>query len=894
MNNVKFNYSNVLRVLLTGAFVLSGTACSSNDNVSTSSNTSSSAFSGMNPLTIANSGVIPVIGDNNTSSVIYVHNNSNQTISGIKYVAQVNTGTDKFLDNKSTALCATIPAGQSCSLSFTTPTLSKTTAQGAALITASYDYDNKPYQFSQTLSFKRVDDNTARGVLFSSGVELTSAGNGMAYGTVYAYGSGQNKVYTVDSITSNKGGVQIIQGNITGKQLQSNYVSALEISAPTNLLSSNNNSKLSKTTLATNATDGFSAILTAQSSSGSNSYSSTSNVGVVPVSSGAILTVGNVPIINSSIESTGTFYIINGGNAPATLGSITFPAGVANTGTGSCGLSLAAGAGCSIVFSIPQAGGNGNITVDYTGGSASSVTTTVTWYNSKSEALLQMSANPNPLTFSATLSGATTVTLTNIGGYDLTGVTTSQTTSSGSATSSVTTPLACVDSNNNSTGTKLPIGGSCTYSVTVLDNETDIGKNINLDISGTYNNGSSQSYSRRLALTYTSNQYKALLSVPVTTMPTIVGDNIESSTAIIVVSNNGEAPAVITNSTLSGNPAYLTVTNDGCSGATVNPSGNCSVALKLGPTIAQSQITGNATYSVTYGGGQTPAGTGAGTSDNINYIVQANNQNITMTSVTPSSGITGKGAITESYQISGTLSSPTVTLTYTNSGTNPVQISGISNTNSPISWAIDTTASSCYSSGNLPSATIAPSSSCTIVFNNVLAQYAQAVSGGVGATYTENLTVPTLVFQDIATSTQFQVTPSAPAPISGNTIYAQGNQATLVNSVSSTATTVTVSQSLANAANYPALTVVSTMENYFTGNPIINSSFATCTPSSGLGVMSQTCTFNPDSNGTANAAVTYSESTVYSGQSLHVLFNNTTSNSPVVSFTPLSGVILMP
>jgi hypothetical protein len=880
MQKVKVIQVKRLSALLLGAGLILG-GCSNNGG----SSSGGSSFTGSSPLTIDSAGVVPVIGDNSTTSVIYVHNNTNQTISGIKYGAQLNTGSGKFLDSNSTGLCASIPAGQSCPLSFTTPVLSKTTAQGSALLTASYSYKNETYQFSQTLSFGRVDDNTAKGALFNSGVELTSAGNDMAYGTVYIYGSGQNKVYTVDSISSNKGGVQIIQGNISGKQLQSNYVSALEVSAPTDLINSSK-SKSGKSKSGLKADGGFNATLTALSSSGASSYTSTSNVGVAPVSSGAILTVGDVPIINSSVESaTGTLYITNAGNQTATLGTISFPAGVSNTSTGTCGGTLAAGAGCSINFSVTQAGGNGNITVNYTGGSASSVSTTVTWYNSVNEALVQMVAAPNPLTFSATVGGSTAVTLSNIGGYNLSNVTTSQTTTSGSATATVTTPLSCMNSTGVATGTNLPVGGSCTYSVRVSDNATDIGKNINLGISGTYNNGSSQTYSRILALGYTSNQYAALLSVPNITMATIVGNNTESTISTINVVNNGEAPAVISSSIFINNPAYLTMTSNGCANITLNPGISCPVTFKLGPTTAQSQLSGTATYNVTYSGGQTPTTTTPG---NVGYTVQANNQSMTMGSVITSGGITGTGASGAQYQIGGTLTSPTITLTYQNTGSNPVQVSGISNTNSPIAWQIDTALSTCYSGGNLPSGSIAPGAPCTIVFKNVLAEYAEAVSGGVGATFTENLTVPTLVFQDmVATGTQFQVTPSAPAPISGNTIYAQGNQATLVNNVSQTGSTVTVTHSLANAAGYAPLIVVSKMEDYFTGTP----SATNCTTNGASGVMTETCTLS-QSSGTATASVVYTKNPNYSGATLHVLFDLTTSGY-VVSFTPLSAQITL-
>ena len=858
---------------ISGLLACSSSTCSSDGN-------SPQPFAVNNPLTIDSAGVVPVIGDNTTTSIIYVHNNTQQTIKEIKYSAKLNTGEGNFLDSNSTGACATIPAGQSCPLTFTTPTISKTTAQGSALITANYSYNNQALQFNQTLSFSRIDDNIAKGALFSSGVSLSGSGNDMAYGTVYIYGSGLNKVYTVDSITSNKSGVQIIQGNISGKQLQSNYVSALEVSAPTNLLN-NAASTTAKTNLAINNDGGYNATLTAISSSDGNNYTSTSNVGVMPSTSGAILTSGNVPIIDTSVANpTGTLYITNAGNQAANIGVISFPAGVTRTG-GDCSSTLESTAGCSIVFSVPQSSGNGNITVNYTGGSASSLVSTIVWYNGKNEALLQMTANPNPLTFNASVGANTTVILNNIGGYNLTGITTNQTTTTGNATSTATTPV-CVDSSGTATGTNLLIGGSCSYTVTISDAIAENGS-INFNVSGSYNNGTSQTYSRVLAVGYTSNQYRALLSVPAVTMPTIAGNNSESSTSTFKVTNNGEAPAIISGSVLSNNPDYLIMSNNGCASQTINSGESCSITLKLGPTVAQSQLSGTALYTVTYSGGQTTAGTTA--TSNINYTVQPDNQSLTMDPITITSGITGTGTNNDPYQIAGNLNSPSITLTYRNTGTNPVRVTGINNTNSPIAWALDATTCS----DPVYVVNISPNQTCVIVFKNVLSQYGEAVSGGLTATYTENLIVPTLVLQDIyADMTQFEITPPAPAPINGTTIYVQGNQATLANSVTqASGTTVTVSHSLANATGYPSLTVVSQMEDYFSGTP----SATNCTTNPESGVMTQTCTLS-QSAGIATASVIYTKNSAYFGSDLHVLFDLTTTGV-VVSFTPLSALITL-
>ena len=98
-------------------------------------------------LTVDNAGVIPVFGNTPTSTVVYVHNNSGTSISGISYsvVAQNNAALSqsksKFLNSLSAknsllnsdnvSQCSTIAAGQSCPLSITTPVLSGATTQGS-------------------------------------------------------------------------------------------------------------------------------------------------------------------------------------------------------------------------------------------------------------------------------------------------------------------------------------------------------------------------------------------------------------------------------------------------------------------------------------------------------------------------------------------------------------------------------------------------------------------------------------------------------------------------------------------------------------------------------------------------------------------------------------------
>jgi len=870
-------------------------ACSNSGSGSSGGGTPPTPVVQANPITIDNAGIVPVIENNATTSIVYVHNHSNQVISGITYSATLNTGSNQFLNTSSSGLCNSIPAHQSCPLIFTTPVLSETVAQGSALITADYTVQGKVFTFNQVISFERINNKQAKGALFNSGVLLNSAGNDTAYGTVYIYGSGENEVYTVNNILSNKAGVKITQGNLSGKQISSNYVSALEISAPANFAGSRAISAGTKNK-ATKNEDGFNAVLNMLSSMGSGSYSSTATIGVSPVSSGAILTSGNVPIINSSTASPeGTLFIVNAGNEDASLGTITYPDGVSRTG-GTCGAILASGAGCSITFSIPQTGGSGNITVLYNSVSGGSKTLerTIVWYNGKGDALLSMIATPDPAIFNATESANINVSVTNIGGYNLTDVSAIQS-ATGGANAALQGSTACYKdiAHTESTGTTLVIGGVCEYTVNVTNNNDTAGY-VRLSFSGSYTaDNQTKSYERKLSVSYLSNPYAAILNVGNTQMA-ISGDDYESQTKTITVNNNGSAPAAISASSLSDNPAYLGIATNGCSGKTLQVNESCDVTLKLGPAASDSQITGTAFYNVAYSGGQSLSETATAS---VEYTVQAYSINMVMTGVSVSDvAITGNGTSGSPFQIPGYLSPQSVTLTYQNSGTTTIQIIGVDNTSSPIAWQIDPAISTCYNNGNLPSVAILVGNPCTIVFRNVLAENIAAIGGGLTATYVENIIAPTLTFQ--SSGKQFQIQAQAPTPIDSTTIYATGNQATITNSISNVGITdntcftggdlcLKIEHSVTNATGYSTINITSTMESYFAGSI---SKTSNCNFSSTNGVTTQNCNLNPTDT-TGNTI--YRINPEYFGSTLHVLFG-LGSNLVAGGYTPLSATESIP
>lgn len=474
-------------------FLLISAVIGCNNNVgNNNSNSTTQAL-----ITIDNAGSVPILNNKPTTSVIYVHNNSNINISNISYTASHNSknSEEEFLDPNSVNTCSTIKAGQSCALVFTTPSLETPTTQGSTIINLSYNTNsNKTNSFSRIINYTIVPNTQANGVIASSGVLLTNTSNDNMYGTFYIYASGSNTNYLIKDIISNNNNVKITQGNIKNKQVQSNFIQAIEISTPSKNIQPKD-------------INGYNASIIIRSSTENTTlnYSSTANITASPITNGAILISGQVPIINTAQATpNGSLYITNSGNSEATIDTIDYPTDItASSGVNQCGNTLPAESGCIIYFNVTQGNGSGNITVPYTtttGGNSGTLDQTIVWYNGKGAPLLSMNSNTNPISFTQSQNESAIITVTNIGGYNLTNI---QATAEATGQAVVSTSnLICNDINGDPTGTSLLIGGNCTYQVLISDNTVETGS-ITTKINSNY--GSSNTYSRVFAINYTSN-----------------------------------------------------------------------------------------------------------------------------------------------------------------------------------------------------------------------------------------------------------------------------------------------------------------------------------------------------------------------------------------------------
>lgn len=678
----------------------------------------------------------------------------------------------------------------------------------------------------------------------------------------------------MSSIIVSNPAVTIINGNISGHQIQSNFVQAVEISAPIS------NASISAT-ITVNSDIATTLKNNSAKSSGTKSldlaqFSNSIDVTVIAINTGAILTSGLIPLINTATTTSGSMLIRNEGNKNATIGNITAETGISNL-SGCSNSPLAPNETCLVSFNVTESGGSADITVPYTGGSVSIVTANVIWYNGAGSALVTMSSSENPLSFAATIGGTTTITVTNIGGYALNNISIpAPVVISGSATASLgTNDCATIDS--------LPIGTSCDYVINVNDNQTDLGAQIKAGFDASYEaTDGTKPYAQTLPITYNSTSYGAIITItPANPNLTISGNNFESMTQVLTISNNGNLPANITR-VLSGNPSYLTESATTC-GASLAAGSSCTSTIQFGPTYSAGGANGSSSYTINYTAvGQTPSGSVV---SNIAWTVQGYAQSISLTALESFGASSGNGLSGTPYLFNGNSSdSKLINLTYTNTGTNSLKITGIQNNNLVYAWTMPGDGNSCKNNKVLQ-----PGDTCNIQFENVLFTNILAIGASVGASYTENITVPTLIYQDDTDSNiQFNAQPNLPT--GGTTIYAQSNQATLANTITvneaGTANeSVTISQLLANATGYTNNILVSTkMESYLISGVYSGD----CSSSSSNGVLTQSCNLN-DSQVSGSGTYLVNQTLLNPGSdlTLSALFStNASAQGLVISMNP--------
>ena len=456
-------------------------------------------------LLISAPATIPVHANSSTATVLYIHNNSNKPITDIGYAVITNGGKGVLKIGSS---CRQIMAQDSCVLDIITPLLAAPDVQGSALLTASYTVNGKPASVSQLINYSQIQNKHESGLQANTDTRLDTQIGNKSYKVIYFYNNDIFTSYSLNQATISNPQFRISQQSDT--QLKGKQVVALEIV----------NSNPGK--------GGLGNLLIAPDHTISKSDSQTQfSLNAVPITNEAILSSGQVPIINVGSTSNGQLLVLNSGNRAAALGNINADSGISivTSGSNRCinGMSLAAGVSCIVYFTVSQTGGSGNISIPY---DSRTIQSDLTWYNPSGDALLQMTVTPGIISFKqGTTSKPVTVTVSNIGGYDLSNMTVPSGVNidGGSAITTISTPLACQDSSGTNTGTNLPVRGSCSYALTLTSAVETAKKNMQLGISGNYTTGSGIAiYSRISGIAYTSTGITISVT-PISNWQTMMG-----------------------------------------------------------------------------------------------------------------------------------------------------------------------------------------------------------------------------------------------------------------------------------------------------------------------------------------------------------------------------------
>ncbi|MBX9889646.1 MAG: hypothetical protein K2X94_00005, partial [Amoebophilaceae bacterium] len=515
-----------------------------------SSNNGTTTLSQSNDLIIEPSATIPVLANSTTNSIIYVHNNSSQQISGISYTVINNAATNnqfKITANQ----CSTIAAQQSCALEFTTPIVDDISSNGSAIIQA--HHDNKTTQ--QLVNYSKVTTDSQHGIQFMPTTDLLNESS--SFNTLYLYTNSENN-YTLEHIRSQNPQLTITQQH-TNKNAQQQII-AIEVYK-------------SKSAIG----ESFELSATSRNVQNHQLYTNNLNLSTTPINNGAILTVGATPVTNTANTRTASILVINSGNLQATSISPVYPALLTQTsGTNSCGSTLAANAYCYIYYTINDTSNSGEstITINYSGGSQTTISKTVSWYNQKGTVML-VGVNPtqNPLLLFNN-SGSTNVTIQNLGQNTLTGIT-------------ITPKDASTIINN--TCSSLVKTATCTF--TLKWNSSSSPSRVLFEVKGNYVANGNKAYSRLYNLPTAQATYASVNVWLNSSSGFSSGDGSSgnpwkintNTTAYLtfIYSNSGNQTAQNFSTTVSGTlPAGWTVYSNSCSSA-LAAGANCTVVFSF-------------------------------------------------------------------------------------------------------------------------------------------------------------------------------------------------------------------------------------------------------------------------------------------------------------------------
>lgn len=669
-------------------------------------------------------GTIPVVNGAATSSYFYVHNDGDITLSNISYtlagaantVQNSNDGNisdDRgfTLDSSSLAKCSILLPHTSCEIKFTTPSLSLGNQNNSLLIVNVPDSNGFNHRYEQVLNYSYYSANVLTGVDFVGSANVIANLGTKRYMTAYLIGgAGSNVIYDDVILHFSLDNILVInQGFVNGSQVAANELIPVEFEAK---LSSSGVTPLSITPQ---------YIVTELSSQNSTASLVKSNVGGLTVSSGQGLFVNTSTNLNSALGiKLGSIPLLTNGDSTVVyvssfsyVGQLQISLDNANISISdnTCNSGIESNASCSFKLTA-QSDAVGTTLINFMlPDSAEEVFSEEINFGPRVEDMAidtpRLISN-TPLNMLTLLvneqSSVINFVFSNIGNTGLNNLTITPHIGNGANMNII---------NNQCADIRLAPNTQCLVQVSITGGNNISEGHAWLSVDAT-TDGNKAYTSQSNIINYLIVGGGLYISSPIGATVTLVvnGDGYESQSAVFVVSNSSTREQVINNISITGVavPVNLQITGSTCT--TLSGGESCSVTVKYGPMLLESNVNGVANLTVNYGESQVLQG-------KINYSGLGMDSSLVISNVSVNGFISGDGSVANPYHALGCENStPQIILTYTNQSVNYVidklSLNTIDSNISPY-MSVDSALSTCGYGSHTTSLGIGQS--CNLVLN---------------------------------------------------------------------------------------------------------------------------------------------------------------------------------
>lgn len=652
-------------------------------------------------------GTIPVLNGNPTSSYFYVHNDGDSALTGISYnlaggssslsssalsskmnssvkskltaAGDISDAHGFTLKASSLATCSSIAAHSFCAIEFTTPNLSIANQNNSLLQVSILDANGFSHSYDQVLNYSYYNSSLQSGVNFASSADIVANITNKKYMQAYLVAGGSTSSYSdVNLQISDNGALQINQGFVNGQTLAAGQLVPVEFAVkinsqqpypidvtaqyvinssalllqPIQVASTLKAQNLVKSNQAAN-------LAAASVSSGQSLYVNATSQS----DSSLALKLGNVPLLVAPSDETtaATIYVSSFGR----VNDLTIEPDSPNVQVyaNSCGSVIESNASCSFKLGVISASSGSSTVVFKVKGTP--IYSMVTFYAPTTpvdgEARLVNDATVGVLGLQANQSSSIiNLVFSNLGLEALTDlVFTPRNSTSGSSHLEIV---------SNSCDPKIESQAQCVVQVRLIAATTAEQGSVYLDITGKVGTTAFTTQSNAIDY-YVNTSSNLIIASPVGSSATlsVIGNGVESQSAIFTLQNTGSSATTINSTTLNGInlPTSLSISDNQC-GNSLPAGQSCNITVKYGPMSLESNQSGVANLMVNYGA-STESNNLIGT---INYSGIGLDSYLAITNVS-ASGFSGSGSIASPYAASGCSASPMViTLTYKNMSEN--------------------------------------------------------------------------------------------------------------------------------------------------------------------------------------------------------------------------------